>query len=68
MTLKATTPHPAEVKKHFDDYADILDIYASDQIASLRWKGGRREKELRAKLYAEIAAEMRSIVFEEGPL
>lgn len=64
MTLKATTTHPDEVRKHFHDYADVLDIYASDQIASLRWSGGKREKELRAKVYAEIAAEIRAIAFE----
>lgn len=68
MPLKASTPNPAEVRKHFNDYADVLDVYASDQLASLRWPGDRRRKETRAKVYAEIAEEIRAIVFEEGPL
>jgi len=68
MTLKATTPHPDEVRKHFLDYADILDVYAEDQIASLRWPGSKAHKHLSAQLYRDIAKEMRSIVFEEGEL
>lgn len=68
MTLKATTPHPVEVAKHFNDYADVLEIYASDQIASLRMKGGKQYKQIAAKIYQQIADEVRSIKFEEGPL
>lgn len=68
MTLKATTPNPAEVAKHFRDYADILDIYASDQLAMLRRNLNPRDAKTRATVYAEIAYELRTIQFEEGPL
>lgn len=67
MTLKAATEHPHEVRKHFHDYADVLDIYSRGQVASLRWSGSKREKEIRAKVYSEIAEEIRSIVFEAAP-
>lgn len=68
MTITATTAHPAEVSKHFRDYADILDIYASDQVASLRMHRTQTDKKaanLRASVYREIAEEMRAIKFEK---
>lgn len=68
MSLVATTQHPDEVRKHFNDYADVLDIYASDQIAALRWQKtakSKREVEIRSEVYADIARELRSIKFME---
>ena len=66
MTLKATANDPADAKRLFDEYAAILDIYASDQLASLRWPGDKKGREIRAQLYKSIAEEIRSIVFEKG--
>jgi hypothetical protein len=62
MSLRATTPYPDEVRKQFHEYADVLDIYASDQIAMMRRK--LKGHQIRAEVYAEIAAEIRSIIFE----
>ena len=68
MPLIATTPHPDEVRKQFHEYADVLDIYASDQMAMIRrtyTKAAMRQCEIRSKIYSEIAAEIRTIKFTE---
>lgn len=62
--ITATTTAPAEVKRLFDEYAGILDMYASDQLAMAeRFKVGKKDRLLRSRLYTEIAAEMREIEF-----
>lgn len=64
MSIKATTTAPNEVRRLFNEYADILDMYASDQRAMMtRFKVGKKDRELRARLYTEIAAEIREIEF-----
>lgn len=64
MSLKSYTPYPEEVAQQFAAYADVLDIYASDQIASLRWSGGKQRKKIAAEIYKQIADEIREIKFE----
>lgn len=66
MSLKAYTPYPEEVAQQFAAYADVLDIYASDQIASLRWPGGKQRKKIAAEIYKQIADEIREIKFERA--
>lgn len=66
MSLKAYTPYPEEVAQQFAAYADVLDIYASDQIASLRWTGGKQRKKIAAEIYKQIADEIREIKFERA--
>lgn len=62
--ITATTTSPAEVKRLFDEYAGILEMYADDQLAmNKRFKTGKRGRETRYALYMEIAREMREIEF-----
>lgn len=63
MTISATTTAPDEVKRLFDEYADVLQMYANDQWGMARRNIGKRNAELRATLYEEIANEIRSIQF-----
>lgn len=65
MTLTAYTTAPEECERVFREYADVLDIYANDQIAMLRRNlGSKKERETSIRIYKEIAAEIRSIRFE----
>lgn len=64
--ITATTTAPDEVARLFEEYAGVLDMYASDQLAMVRRYTTKREKkdaELRAEIYSNIAAEMREIKF-----
>lgn len=64
--ITATTTAPAEVKRLFDEYAGILEMYANDQRAMTKrfhTVTQKRMANLRAELYAEIAKEMQEIVF-----
>jgi 1,2-phenylacetyl-CoA epoxidase catalytic subunit len=61
--MKATTDAPDEVKRLFTEYADVLEVYASDQRAMAARGIRRTDANIRAAFYAEIANEMRSIEF-----
>jgi hypothetical protein len=68
MAIQATAQNPDEVRILFNKYADVLEMYASDQEACQRWQSTKREAtacELKAATYREIAAEMREIEFSK---
>ena len=67
MAHKATAKNPDECREMFEQFAILLDIYASDQGAmALRHRNAGSKKELnncniRAEVYSGIAQEMREI-------
>lgn len=64
MSIKATTTAPNEVRRLFNEYADILEMYADDQRAMMtRFKVGNSLRRVHAELYEQIAKEMREIEF-----
>ena len=67
--MKCTTPHPDEVRKHFLDYAGYLDVLASDALVYRHHTAkGRQLQATRSELFKELAHEIRTIEFIEGPI
>jgi hypothetical protein len=70
MSHELTTKNPDEVKAAFALFANLLDTYANDQAASLRFQGTKREKQfnsIREKVYRDLANEVREIKFIQEP-
>lgn len=70
MAHKATTKNPDECRQKFEEFASLLDIYASDQEAMARRNlSGRHSKDcmIRAEVYRGIAQEMREIEWSNEP-
>lgn len=66
MSISATARDPDDAKRLFGEYADILQMYSSDQFAMMQRLQGKRKREdasLRSTLYQEIADEIRAIEF-----
>lgn len=65
MSHKIKTKNPDEVRQLFESFAEILDVYADDQIACKRY-GTKRDQQhcdVRAKVYRGIATEIREMEY-----
>lgn len=66
--MKLTTPHAETVKEAFMMFANLMDVYASDQLASQRWQSKAKDKRdccARSVVYSNLASDIRSIEFIE---